>query len=64
MNDPYIDVLKTEQARVAMEFFTRPPKSGNVAFDYGYAQGLYHGLELAIARILKLYQDEKEDAFE
>ena len=64
MNDPIINVLRGEQARVAMEFFSRPPKSNEIAFDYGYAQGVYHGIELAISRILKLYTDDRERELE
>jgi hypothetical protein len=64
LNDPIIDALKKEQSRVAMEFFQRPPKSHDVAFDYGYAQGVYHGVELAINRILKMYRDDRERELE
>ena len=64
MNDPIINVLRAEQSKVAQDFFKRPPKMTDVSFEYGYAQGLYTGLELAIARILKLYKDDKDDTFD
>jgi hypothetical protein len=64
LNDPIIVALKNEQARVAMEFFSRPPKSNEIAFDYGYALGVYHGLDLAVNRILKLYRDDRENELE
>ena len=38
LNDPIINALKAEQSRVSMEFFQRPPKSADKAFDYGYAK--------------------------
>jgi len=64
LNDPVLDALKKEQARVAMEFFRRPPKQQNVAYEYGVAFGTYQGLQLAIERVLALYRDEKVDQFD
>ena len=50
--------------RVAMDFFKRPPKQQNVAYEYGLAFGTYRGLELAVERVLALYRDEKVDKFD
>jgi len=47
-----------------MEFFRRPPKQQNIAYEYGVAFGIYQGLEIAIERVLALYRDEKVDKFE
>jgi hypothetical protein len=64
LNDPVIEALKKEQLRVANEFFRRPPKQQNIAYEYGVAFGTYAGLELAIQRILALYRDDKVDTFD
>lgn len=64
MNDPVINALRAEQQKLAMDFFRRPPKYQDLGFEYGLAFGTYQGIELAIQRILKLYRDEKEDAFD
>lgn len=61
MTDPIIDALKAEQAKLANEFFIRPPKSADVSYEYGLAMGTHRGLQRAIDRILKLYQDERQD---
>ena len=64
MNDPVISALKAEQSRVVLDFFRRKPKMTDVSYEYGYAQGVYAGLEMAINSVIKLYKDEKEAEFD
>jgi hypothetical protein len=47
-----------------VEFFGRPPKKEDIAYEYGLAVGTNRGLELAIQRVLALYRDDQRDDFD
>jgi len=58
MTDPIVDALIAERDRYAKEALIRVG-AGEAAYEYGYRVGMYAGLEHAIQRVLKLYEDEK-----
>lgn len=63
MKDPIIDALVEERDRFAREALLRVGE-GDPAFEYGYRLGMYAGLEKAIARVLAVYRDDRNDDFE
>ena len=57
-----LNKLKSDQSRFALEALTRPAEKSE--WEYGYRVGVVAGYEAAIARLLKLVDEEKNSDYD